>query len=126
MKFTRLPYASGIENPVGIMSKLYRKPDQIIQPYQFGDNASKATCFWLNGIPLLRRKKKDFYPPRIVNGLPRWGNQTDSGQNKETPGADRWQIRSKTYPGIADAIVQQWPGYVPQTLFDTNTLFKVA
>ena len=95
-----------IENPVGCISTRIRKPDQTIQPYQFGEDASKATCLWLKNLPLL--KPTSFIPPRRVNGRPRWGNQTDSGQNKLPPSADRWAIRSMTYQGIADAIASQW------------------
>ena len=103
-----------IENPVCIMSTLWRKPDQIIQPYNFGHDASKATCLWLKGLPLL--KETEYVAPRIVphpsgeEGLakPRWSNQTDSGQNKLGPSDDRAMIRSVTYQGIADAMAAQW------------------
>ncbi len=95
-----------IENPIGCISTRIRKPDQTIQPYQFGDDASKATCLWLQGLPPLRPTK--FVEPRIVNGKPRWANQTDSGQNRLPPSADRWKIRSETYVGIAEAMVAQW------------------
>lgn len=96
-----------IENPIGVMSSLYRVPDQIIQPYQFGCDASKATCLWLKNLPLLRAKRANYIKPRNINGLPRWGNQTDSGQNRETPSDERMNIRAKTYPGIAGAIADQ-------------------
>ena len=95
-----------IENPIGCMSRLYRKPDQIIHPHQFGHDASKATCLWLHNLPTLTPTKH--IEPRIVSGLKRWGNQTDSGQNRLSPSADRWKIRSKTFQGIADALAQQW------------------
>ena len=95
-----------IENPVSIISSRIRKPDQIIQPYQFGHDASKKTCLWLKGLPPLRPTA--FVEPRIVDGKPRWDNQTDSGQNKLAPSADRWRMRSKTYQGIADAMADQW------------------
>ena len=95
-----------IENPVSIISSRIRKPDQIIQPYQFGHDASKKTCLWLKGLPPLRPTA--FVEPRIVDGKPRWANQTDSGQNKLPPSADRWKMRSKTYQGIADAMAAQW------------------
>ena len=95
-----------IENPVSIISSRIRKPDQIIQPYQFGHDASKKTCLWLKGLPPLRPTA--FVEPRIVDGKPRWDNQTDSGQNKLPPSADRWRMRSKTYQGIADAMAEQW------------------
>jgi hypothetical protein len=99
-----------IENPIGCISSRIRKPDQIIQPYQFGEDASKATCLWLNGVPKLAHT--EYFPPRIVNGKKRWGNQTDSGQNKLAPSEDRWKERSKTYPGIAKAMVEQWGSFL--------------
>jgi len=95
-----------IENPVSIISSRIRKPDQIIQPYQFGHDASKKTCLWLKGLPLL--KPTQMVEPRIVNGKQRWANQTDSGQNKLPPSKDRWKLRSKTYEGIANAMAAQW------------------
>jgi hypothetical protein len=95
-----------IENPVGIMSTQYRKPDQIIQPWQFGHDASKKTCLWLKNLLPLQGTKN--IPGRTVDGKERWGNQTDSGQNKLTPSDDRWKLRSKTYQGIADAMSKQW------------------
>ena len=95
-----------IENPVGCLSTRWRKPDQIIQPYQFGHDASKATCLWLTGLPKLEHT--EYAAPRMVNGRPRWGNQTDSGQNKLGPSPDRWAKRSLTYQGIADAMAEQW------------------
>lgn len=95
-----------IENPIGCISTKIRKPDQVIQPYQFGENASKATCLWLKNLPLLT--PTSFVEPQMVRGKPRWGNQTDSGQNRSPPSADRWAIRSMTYLGIADAMANQW------------------
>ena len=95
-----------IENPIGCLSTRWRKPDQIIQPWQFGHDASKSTCLWLNGLMPLRAT--DLIAPRIVNGKKRWSNQTDSGQNKLGPSPDRWALRSLTYPGIADAMATQW------------------
>lgn len=82
------------------------KHTQTIQPYQFGDDASKRTCLWLRGLPPL--KPTGYFPPRIVNGKKRWSNQTDSGQNKLTPSADRGQLRAVTYPGVAEAMAEQW------------------
>lgn len=99
-----------IENPVGQLSTLYRKPDQTIQPWWFGDDASKATCLWLQNLPLLQKTNE--VRGRIVNGKERWGNQTDSGQNKLPPSKDRWKLRSKTYNGIAKAMAEQWGGVV--------------
>lgn len=113
MKFTRLDHVPrvAIENPVGIMSKLWRKPDQIIQPYEFGHDISKRTCLWLKGLPLLR--PTSYYPPRLVmkNGkmYQRWSNQADnSGADKHPPSPDRGKKRSKTYSGIAEAMATQW------------------
>jgi len=95
-----------IKNPIGCLSTRWRKPDQIIQPFEFGHDASKATCLWLKGLPKLMPTA--LIDPRIVNGRMRWGNQTDSGQNKLGPSADRWAKRSLTYDGIAEAMAQQW------------------
>lgn len=92
-----------IENPVGIMSKLFRKPDQIIQPWQFGHPESKNTCLWLKELPLLI--------PTAVLDRPicgYWNNQTPSGQNKLGPSPIRAQTRSRTYRGIAEAMAKQW------------------
>lgn len=93
-----------IENPVGVMSTFFRPPDQILQPYYFGDDASKKTCMWIDGLPLLKHTK--YVHPRIVNGKKLWANQTDSGQNRLSPSDDRAELRSKTYPGIAEAFTQ--------------------
>ena len=95
-----------IENPVSVISSRIRKSDQVIHPYQFGHDASKSTCLWLKNLPLLRPTQ--FIEPRMVNGKKRWGNQTDSGQNKLAPSDTRWKERSKTYEGIALAMAQQW------------------
>jgi hypothetical protein len=96
----------GIENPVSVISSRIRKPDQIIHPWMFGHDASKATCLWLKGLPPLR--PTSVVEPRIVNGRKRWGNQTDSGQNRLSPSPDRWKIRSETYSGVAQAMAEQW------------------
>jgi hypothetical protein len=96
-----------MENPRGHLSSAYRPADQTIQPYQFGNDASKATCLWLKGLPPLKGTK--YIKPRITKGgKERWANQTDGGQNKLPPTKDRWKIRSETYPGIAAAMAQQW------------------
>lgn len=97
-----------LENPVGIISTKIRKPDQIIQPYQFGEDASKRTCLWLKHLPCLEPTL--YVPPKEVGGRRVWGNQTPSGQNKLGPSPDRWKLRSKTYQGIADAMADQWGG----------------
>lgn len=99
-----------LENPVSIISRRVRKPDQIIQPWQFGHDASKKTCLWLKGLPHL--VPTDMVEPRIVEGgKKRWGNQCGSGQNKLGPKEDRWKERSKTYRGIAEAMAEQWGVY---------------
>jgi hypothetical protein len=95
-----------IENPISIISSRIRKPEQIIQPYEFGHDASKKTCLWLKNLPLLQPTQ--YIPPRIVNGKKYWSNQTDSGQNKLGPSDDRWKLRSATFSGIAKAMAEQW------------------
>lgn len=95
-----------LENPVGCISTRIQPPNQIIQPYEFGDDASKKTCLWLKNLPELTPTA--YVEPRIINGKKRWANQTDSGQNNLGPSPDRWKIRSKTYQGIADAMALQW------------------
>ena len=94
-----------IENPVSIISSRIRKPDQIVQPWWFGHDASKKTCLWLKNLPLLT--PTDMLPGDVKT---RRGNQTASGQNKLPPSKDRWKIRSETYQGIADAMAHQWGG----------------
>lgn len=83
-----------IENPVGIMSSIYRKPDQVIQPWQFGHGETKATCLWLKGLPLLR-------PTNIVDGR-------EARVHRMPPSPDRWKERSRTFAGIAQAMADQW------------------
>lgn len=104
----------GLENPVGCISTRIRRPDQIIQPYEFGEDASKATCLWLKDLPLLTQTRR--LQGRMVSHqgrtVERWSNQTDSGQNKLPPTEDRWKIRSTTYPGIAQAMAEQWSVYI--------------
>jgi hypothetical protein len=95
-----------LENPIGCISSRIRKPDQIIQPFLFGHDASKATCLWLKNLPGLANTT--FIEPRIINGKKRWANMTDSGQNKLGPSDTRWAERSRTYEGIAEAMAEQW------------------
>jgi site-specific DNA-cytosine methylase len=83
-----------LENPISIISSRIRKPDQIIQPWQFGHGETKATCLWLKGLPKLK-------PTNIVNGR-------EGRVWKLPPSKDRWKLRSKTYQGIADAMADQW------------------
>ena len=92
-----------LENPVSIISTRIRKPEQIIQPWWFGHDASKKTCLWLKNLPPL--EPTDKLPG---DNKTRRANQTPSGQNKLGPSADRWKLRSATYQGIADAMVMQW------------------
>ena len=132
-----LPFPVAIENPgSSFVSKALRPPSQIVQPFEYGDDASKATGFWLGeGVPQLR--PTDYVPPRMVcdcgytthqypadkygcpscdaeDGVlrPRWANQTNSGQNRLSPGENRWLERSATYPGIAAAMGDQWGGWL--------------
>ena len=104
-----------VENPIGRLSSLFRKPDQIIQPYEFGEDASKKTCLWLKGLPKLlvdgsKRKAGRMveFPPGSGKIVERWSNQTDSGQNRLGPSEDRSNLRSITYQGIAEAMAEQW------------------
>lgn len=99
-----------IENPIGCLSTQIRKPSQIIQPHEYGDDASKSTCLWIEGLPLLKPTKH--IAPRIVDGKKRWANQTDSGQNRLGPSDGRAAERSRTYQGIADAVGSQWGRYL--------------
>lgn len=89
----KIPKTAG-ENPVGVLSTRFRKPDQIIQPWMFGHGETKATCLWLKGLPLLQ-------PTNIVVG------RADR-IHRLPPGPDRWKERSRTYKGIADAFADQW------------------
>lgn len=99
-----LPIAKkAMENPIGVLPTMWKRPTQIIQPWYFGDDASKATCLWLDGFPKLVE----------TNRLPgdartRRANQTASGQNKLGPSATRAAERAQTYPGIAQAMAEQW------------------
>lgn len=95
-----------LENPIGCISTRVRKYDQLVQPYEYGHDASKATCLWLKNLPKL--VPTCVVAPRIVQGKRRWGNQTDSGQNRLGPSGDRWKLRSTTYFGIAEAMAEQW------------------
>lgn len=101
------PFPWAIENPIGAASRI-RKPDQIIQPWQFGHPESKSTCLWLKGLPKLEYTNVLTPTKFRPNGNPLWDNQTPSGQNKLGPSDDRAAIRSKTYPGIAEAFAEQW------------------
>jgi hypothetical protein len=101
-----------VENPVGVLSSQVRKPDQIVHPYMFGDDASKSTCLWLHGVEPLTIDPALFVPPRLVvwdgKWVMRWANQTDSGQNNLPPSEDRGDLRSETYDGVAEAMGRCW------------------
>jgi len=118
-----------IENPVSCISSRIRKPDQIIQPWMFGEDASKSTCLWLKGLPLLKPtniiegqlyccgskiENGDVYGCPNCNGDKKakriYGNQTPSGQNNLGPSPTRWKERSRTFKGIAAAFAAQWGG----------------
>lgn len=92
-----------LENPVGCISTRIRKPDQVIQPWQYGHPESKATRLWLKNLPPLRPTN---VLPRPATG--RWENQTATGQNRLPPSRDRARMRSKTYRGVAEAMAEQW------------------
>ena len=101
-----------LENPVSIISSHIRPPDQIVQPYEYGHDASKRTCLWLKGLSPLR--PTSYVEPRVVvtpSGrlANRWANQCSNyGHDSLSPSPDRWKIRSATYQGIADAMAAQW------------------
>jgi len=102
-----------IENPVGIMSTIYRKPDQIIQPYYFGDEAQKTTCLWLKNMPpLFHADKVDLFNSEITHVGRGEFTTFKSGKRMASwfnvGGRDRSKLRSKTFPGIAKAMAEQW------------------
>ena len=100
-----------LENPIGCISTRIRPPSQIVQPWMFGHPESKSTCLWLKNLPLL-------CPTNILSkpGGGKWSNQTASGQNKLPPSKDRWKLRSKTYPGIAEAMASQWSQHLESSV----------
>lgn len=113
---TKIPKVC-IENPVGIMSGIYRKPDQIINPWQFGDTYQKTTCLWLTGLPkLFHAKEVDLFNDKIThvdkgefiitaggNKLPKWYSDAKVSSKELTQ-----KVRNKTFPGIAMAMSKQW------------------
>lgn len=122
-KLLDLPFPVAIENPgTSAINTAIRPPDQVVHPYHFGDDASKGTGFWLTkGLPKLVIDPADYVQPRWClqpNGktLPRWDNQTDTGQNRLPPRPDRWLERSKTYPGIASAMGDQWGRFINESV----------
>lgn len=131
-----------VENPVSCISSRIRKPDQIIQPFDFGHDASKKTCLWLKNLPPI--EGTEFIPPTYVckcghhfpyehgnstcpeckgaTGRPKmiWANQTPSGQNKLGPSPERQMERSRTYQGIADAMASQWSDHIERSARETR------
>jgi site-specific DNA-cytosine methylase len=96
-----------IENPISVISSRIRKPDQIIQPWQFGHGETKATCLWLKGLPKLQ-------PTNIVEGR-------DQRVHKMPPSPDRWKERSRTFQGIANAMAAQWSRHLTMRAVDAAT-----
>ncbi len=93
-KLMEAPFPHYLENPISVISSKIRKPDQIIQPWQFGHGETKATCLWLKNLPKLK-------PTNIVEGR-------ENRVHREPPGPDRWKKRSRTFEGIAAAMADQW------------------
>lgn len=109
--FLRLAFADCekivIENPIGCMSSLYRKPDQVIQPYEHGHKARKSTCLWLKNVPKLM--PTEIVEPEIYSYVAANGRvKTDSRWRSQPNGEDRSKYRSKTFSGIAKAMAEQW------------------
>ena len=104
-----------IENPVGIMNTRFRKPDQVVQPYFFGDAASKSTCLWLKNLPLLEATKMvdkgEYIEFKSGKRIPKWYSD---GLTKTKTAEERRTWRSKTFPGFAKAMAEQWSAYVAQ------------
>lgn len=108
--YPHIPRIAG-ENPIGVLSTKFRKPDQIIQPWQFGHPQTKATCLWLKRLPKLVPTKIITYPQRdeflavldYEQAIKQW-----HAVHQTPPGPDRWRIRSRTFPGIGDAMADQW------------------
>ena len=109
-----------IENPIGVMSTYYRKPDQIVNPFDFGDPARKPTCLWLKNLPKLKATNLgdaplfgssldmgEFHTTKSGKVLPKWYNLP--------PSENRAKIRSKTFPGIAEAMAKQWGQYLNES-----------
>lgn len=102
------PFRIAIENPVGIMSSVWRKPDQIIQPWQFGHGETKATCLWVKNLPPLQATHRE--GDLFCEEAPR---DRLARVHREPPGPERWKNRSRTLPGIARAMAEQWGKLAP-------------
>ncbi len=119
-----------IENPIGIMSRLYRKPDQIIQPYYFGDKAQKTTCLWLKNLPkLYHNDKQNLFDSVITHSskgeFKEWIDSKTGkikrqslfyAESRSLKPDERSKVRSKTFPGIAEAMANQWSNYLKTIL----------
>lgn len=111
-----------VENPIGIMSNIYKHPTQIIQPYYFGDNIRKATCLWLKNLPKLYHNSNiNLFDSNITHVEPKiikYGNKTYSGAAAKwfKTAEERSRERSKTFPGIAEAMANQWGNYLIEKL----------
>lgn len=108
--FTDCAKYIAIENPVGIMSTIYRKPDQIIQPYHFGHTEAKKTCLWLKGLPKLKHteiKEPEYITYASGKRMAKW-----YADAYRLPKKERQKLRSKTFQGIADAMASQWSEYI--------------
>jgi len=121
MRFTQTNIKHwAIENPVGIMSKIYRKPDQVIQPYYFGDKSRKTTCLWLNNLPsLYHNQSVNLFDDKVTHVQPDLitysnGKTFSADAAILFPSPERGKLRSKTYPGIAKAMAVQWTEYLQQ------------
>lgn len=99
-----------IENPISVISSKIRKPDQIIQPHQFGHPEFKATCLWLENLPLLKPTRRLAVPEKGTEEWKAWNKV-----HRAPPGPDRWKDRSRTYEGIAQAMAAQWGALPPLT-----------
>jgi hypothetical protein len=101
-----------IENSVGILSRVFRKPDQIVQTYDYGEDHSKRTCLWLRGLSLLTKDPADYIEPRLVMYAgklqKRWANQSACGADNTPETPERWRIRSRIKHGLANAFAAQW------------------
>lgn len=112
-----------LENPVSIISTRIRPPDFTLQPYECGEDASKRTCYWTSGLPAIRIDAAWRFAGRMVEWpagsgkiVERWSNQTDSGQNRLSPGENRAKNRARTYPQIAGVLAAQWSPVILGTL----------
>ena len=110
-----IPYIA-LENPVGCISSVYRKPEQIIQPMDFGHPEPKKTCLWLKGFPKLKPThsgiEPEYHTTATGKRMPKWYAYADKSQGQEM----RAEIRSKTFPGIAKAMAEQWGEYLVENI----------